>query len=604
MDFSIVHRRVVALAGIGLVAGCVMETLPPRPAGWTEETHGNDVPPNYEAVFPAGTVPRIDIEIAPNDWLAMWEDMTANHGEFGAGGRPVREVPPEALAACDGRAAGDDCVVPTPTGGEEPGICAWVWENTLLACESSGGGDPMEVLAAACAGRSSRDACTVSFMGSTIEGVCLQADRLICAPQEMMQACQDRPAGESCGGTLFGREFQGRCGVLEGVSWCQPERGPPPGPGDLSVPEPVWVSCTVRFEGRTWRYVGVRFKGNSSLTHTWESGSLKLPFRLHFDRLEDRHPEIDDQRFFGFQKLSFAGNFRDDSYLREKVVGDLFREGGVPAPRSAFYRVFFDVGAGSEYRGLYAMVEVPGRPMFITQFGGDGGNLYKPVGAAATWQAGLPLDDTSFDKQTNEAEADWSDAEGAIAALHADRTDAAAWRIAIERLFDVDGFLRWLAINTVLQDWDTYGIGPHNYYLYGDPAEGGRLHWIPWDHSEALRSRGGMRPPLPLDMSTVTNEWPLIRYLIDDPVYAERYWVHVGAFAEGTFRGDAVRARMQAEHDRIAAYVVGPEGEVPESTTLSSPEAFDRALDELLAHVDRRQEDVQTALDERAAGAP
>ena len=39
-------------------------------------------------------------------------------------------------------------------------------------------------------------------------------------------------------------------------------------------------------------------------------------------------------------------------------------------------------------------------------------------------------------------------AQAAIAALHADRTDAAKWRAELEARFDVDGFLHVLALNT------------------------------------------------------------------------------------------------------------------------------------------------------------
>ena len=34
-------------------------------------------------------------------------------------------------------------------------------------------------------------------------------------------------------------------------------------------------------------------------------------------------------------------------------------------------------------------------------------------------------------------------------------------------------FLDWLALNTLIQDWDTYGYYAHNYYLYAAPGEKG-----------------------------------------------------------------------------------------------------------------------------------
>ena len=123
------------------------------------------------------------------------------------------------------------------------------------------------------------------------------------------------------------------------------------------------MPCTVEFEGRTWRNVGIRFKGNSSLSSTWGRGVYKLPFRLDFDELEDRFPEVAKQRFLGFKSLSLTNGFSDPSLIRDKVMADLFREGGVRAARTGFVRLYVDRGQGPEYFGLYSMAEVPGKAM-------------------------------------------------------------------------------------------------------------------------------------------------------------------------------------------------------------------------------------------------
>ena len=422
-------------------------------------------------------------------------------------------------------------------------------------------------------------------------------------PDAAFAACDGLDSGDSCIVRIFLFPIPGTCLSLPFVDdlACKPDNidipGLPDEPNlDLSGQDPIWVPCTVTFKGRSWRHVGFRFKGNSTLKYGWSAGSLKLPLKFDFDEFEDQHPEIRNQRFYGFKRLALANNGLDSSYLRDKVGGDLFREGGVPAPRRAFVRIYIDFGEGPVYFGLYTMAEVPDDPMFNSQFGGTGGNLYKPDFGAATWNDGLPVDEESFPKKTNETEADWGDVERAIEALHGPREDAAAWRAGLEALFDVHGFLKWLAINTVIQDWDTYGNLPHNYYLYGDPSQNGRLIWIPWDHNMCLGDRLGLMPPIALDMSDVGDEWPLIRFLIDDPVYREAYWDYVEACVEGVFEADTVKARLQREHDLIAPYVVGPDGELPEYTVMPSPEAFEGSLQELFDHVDARHDAVTGAL--------
>jgi len=127
---------------------------------------------------------------------------------------------------------------------------------------------------------------------------------------------------------------------------------------------PIYVPADISFDGETFRRVGYRLKGNSTLLLTWRRGSEKLPFRLNFDGLEARFPETKDQTFFGFPNLSFTNNGLDNTYLRGKVVTDLFRDAGVPSAATAFMRAFLDRGTGPSYQGLFTMLATvfePGR---------------------------------------------------------------------------------------------------------------------------------------------------------------------------------------------------------------------------------------------------
>jgi len=352
------------------------------------------------------------------------------------------------------------------------------------------------------------------------------------------------------------------------------------GLGGTDDTNPVWVPVTIEFEGQTWSEVGMRFKGNSSLRSSWSSGTMKLPFRLDFDQFEDENPEIDDQRFFGFQKVTFASNFKDTSFLHEKVAADLFREAGVPAANTAFYEVYVDYGEGPVYFGLYTMTEVVEDTVIEEQFEDDSGNVYKPEGAGATFAVGS-FSEASFDKQTNEDEGDYSDIIALYDALHAESrtTNPGAWRSGLEAVFDVDGFLNWLAVNTVIQNWDTYGVMSHNYYLYHDP-ETDLLTWIPWDNNEALYG-GGMRGALSMSLEEVGDNWPLIRYLMDDEVYHDRYVAFVEGFNTEVFESDSM-----AERYRQLAALIEPSvmAEETEYTFLQSAAAFDRAIDALIDH--------------------
>ena len=154
-------------------------------------------------------------------------------------------------------------------------------------------------------------------------------------PPEMLDACESLQTGDACTVSFNGMDIQGICtSVGNDQCACLPQGGDGvfpgggaggfPGGGAGGLPNgggiigndanPVVVPCTVASEGKTWWYVGIRFKGNSSLMSTWSSGIYKLPPPTRIStRWEDDHPEIADQRFFGFEKLSLAANWSDPS---------------------------------------------------------------------------------------------------------------------------------------------------------------------------------------------------------------------------------------------------------------------------------------------------
>lgn len=386
-----------------------------------------------------------------------------------------------------------------------------------------------------------------------------------------------------------------------------PDGEPPQDMGPLPVGDPIWVPVTVELDGVVWHHVGMRYKGNSSLKSAVAEGIGKLAFRLNFDKFEDDYPSIHDQRFYGFDKMTFSNAFHDPSLIRDKLAADVFRRGGVPAARGAFARVVVDFGKGPVYFGLYTMIEDPSDRMLEAWFGDGSGNLYKPEpvlgpdSGGASWSSFVQED---FDKKTNEGTG-YGDVVAAIDALHADPGDPQAWRAGLEAVFDVDGFLRWLAINQIMENWDSYLCIPHNYYVYADPAEGGRLTWIPWDLNEAMLHRTGHCDPASLAWSVLLDEVderrPLVRLLLDDPVYRGIYRDELQAALAGAFDAGWVIERARAYHALIAPWVVGPDGEAAPYTFLESAAEFEDALDgpggtPLAPHVTARHNAVREAL--------
>lgn len=363
--------------------------------------------------------------------------------------------------------------------------------------------------------------------------------------------------------------------------------------GGFSDDNPIFVPAEVFYEGVEWYRVGVRFKGNSSLQSTWQSGNLKLSFKLDFDEFEDDYPQIKNQRFYGFKKLSLKNNFDDKSMLREKVAADIFTNAGLTSSHTAFYTVYVDHGDGPTYFGLYTLVEEVDDTLIDTQFNDNNGNLYKPDGDGASFAAGT-FSESVFGKETNEDDADWSDIENLFSILHDDSrtSDPAAWRANLETVLDTDIFLKYLATNTVIQNWDTYGRMTHNYFLYNNP-DNNLLTWIPWDNNEALQD-GKMQGSLELDFSDLTaSQWPLIGYLYADEVYKAKYDVYLKEVTDGAFNS----ATMQTIYTNYATLIESyATTEISGHTFLNSSSEFQTAVNQLKSHATQRASAVSAYL--------
>jgi len=566
--------------------------------GWSEQSHGENAEPDYDIAFPQDKVNRIDMTISPENWKAMLDDMTELYGEFGSGGNNNEpgDMEQVLIDACKEKQAGDSCEVVMTGRPPEIGECAM--GNNILSCSINMIPPAEDQMAIdACQEKQSGDTCQIGGMGMMMEGSCVNIENvLVC----------EISGDPGTGGPPGGDPGTGRPGGIPGTG--EPEVGEPGAgnPGDnmeFSSQNPIYVPCTFVFNDKTWNNVGVRFKGNSSLQSSWSSGNMKLPLRFDFDQFEEDYPEIKNQKFYGFKELALSSNYSDKSFIREKVTADIFREAGIPAPQTAFCRIYIDYGEGSKYFGLYTLVEIPDDPMIVSQFKETGGNLYKPESTFVSFN------EEDFDKESNKSENDYSDVIAVIDALNSSRDDITTWKSKLENVFDVNGFIHWLAVNTTVQNWDTYGSMAHNYYLYTDPGDQ-LVHWIPWDNNEAMtqkniiqnnvNNRNGVKADRPdnkpdrttvsISLSEVTADWPLIRYLMDDPSYYAIYKNYLNDTIQGAFEVQKTCDRFQSLHDMVKPYVIGDDGEQPGSTFLTQAEDFENELISLKNHVSDRKD--------------
>ncbi len=94
--------------------------------------------------------------------------------------------------------------------------------------------------------------------------------------------------------------------------------------------------------------------------------------------------------------------------------------------------------------------------------------------------------------------------------------------------------------------------------------------------SEAAGGGGGGAQTVDIFHNGINATWPLIRFLMDDPVYRATYRAHVEDLLATVFEPSRVSAILRVEQARIAPFVIGAEGEDPARTFAGTPAAIRR----------------------------
>lgn len=276
----------------------------------------------------------------------------------------------------------------------------------------------------------------------------------------------------------------------------------------------------LEFEGQRYGELRVRFKGNSSFN--FARNSLKRSLKLDFNDLEK------GRTFFGLTKLNLNNNAMDPSQIREALAYHIFRQGGVPAGRTAFARVFLTVPGKHDraYAGLYTVVEQVDERFLKARFGTKAGLLLKPERVP-----GLPYFGNDWAAYTNRVQpksaASTNDTTRFIDFVKClNQADDARFQAAVGDYVEVDEFLRFLALEGLLSNMDSPLMTGHNYYLWLHPKTR-KFLWLAWDLNEAF---GGFNPAGSLDEQVdLSLDHPFTRVnrlaerLMASPGIKERY---------------------------------------------------------------------------------
>lgn len=235
-----------------------------------------------------------------------------------------------------------------------------------------------------------------------------------------------------------------------------------------------WAEGSLTINGQHLNGIGARYKGNASFNLM--RGSLKRNMKIKLDWANK------DQNYNSVETLNLNAGGLDPSKLRDVFSYWLFREAGVPAPRTTFAEMTLTIPGRyeKEHLGLYTIVEQVNKSFLKDRFESKKGLLMKPEGIASVEYHG---DDWRFYAHLYRPDNQPSLAQSMRVMDFANvvnLSNAKQFRDSISSYLDIDGFLRFIAVNALIVNLDTLLAMPQNYYLHLS-KDTNKFVFFPWD---------------------------------------------------------------------------------------------------------------------------
>ena len=313
---------------------------------------------------------------------------------------------------------------------------------------------------------------------------------------------------------------------------------------DNATSEEYYTAALV-IDGEAYKNVGIRGKGNTSLSTVASMNSERYSFKVEFDHYDN------SITYHGLDKLSLNNLIQDSTMMKDYLTYTMMNEFGVAAPLCSF--VYITVN-GEDW-GLYLAVEGVEDSFLERNYGSNYGELYKPdsmsfgggrgngkdfnmddfmngeqsKGTTASGSkegssipnmgnfdssqmpegfSGEMPDMSNFDfspmlggfgmgssdvklqyvdDNTSSYSNIWNNAKTDITLADQTRLIASLKKLSngeeLESVVDIEQVIRYFVVHNYVCNGDSYtGSMIHNYYLY---EENGQMTMIPWDYNLA-----------------------------------------------------------------------------------------------------------------------
>ncbi|RCL77259.1 MAG: hypothetical protein DBW72_00100 [Flavobacteriales bacterium] len=203
--------------------------------------------------------------------------------------------------------------------------------------------------------------------------------------------------------------------------------------------------------------VGFRLRGNTS--RNAEKKSFKVAFNAF----------VQGQKWNGLEKMNLNGEHNDVSIMRSRLSNQILASADLPCSRTSYVKLFIN----EEYKGLYINVEHIDDEFLQRRFiDDDEGNLYKCFWGADFNYLGNNQQAYAdiYELKTNKTENDYTGLISLIEVIN--NSSDEDFPCAIWNVFDVEIYLKTLALEILIGHWDGHAVNKNNFYLYQRPSDG------------------------------------------------------------------------------------------------------------------------------------
>lgn len=412
-------------------------------------------------------------------------------------------------------------------------------------------------------------------------------------------------------------------------------------------------ACAVTIDGEAQGTVGIRAKGNTSLSSVAQYDNDRYSFKIEFDHYQKK------KTYRGLDKLSLNNIIQDATYMKDYWSYTFMNQMGLASPLCSYTEIYVN----GEYWGLYLAVEGVEEAFLERNYGEDYGELYKPDSLSFGGGRG---NGQAFDMQDFEKKLQGDDTEKQAAAdenaandnaaptmlqdiqraarinrgdfkpgggmgsmgssdvklqyidddpdsyanifdnakTKVKKKDQARLIAALKKLsegdtsaVDTDAVAMYMAVHNFLCNGDSYtGSMVHNYYLY---EKDGVMSMIPWDYNLAFGGfTGGSDATGTVNTAIDTlvsgggdSDRPMAGWITASEESLALYHEKYQQFIDTVFTS----GWFESEFDRVSA-MIAPYVE-KETRAFYTYEEFQTAADTLKAFCLKRAQSVQGQLD-------